>query len=773
MERYHESTNKLNNLCILLRTNYKFIILQNIIYNETYSDTKLEDINFCSTIFSNIPTPFKLKNNFETPYIIELYESQMPDSETFKIYKAIENYILNTDSYSSRYIKYYAKKMNSIGMFKEAQALYQESDVEFDNEMKKDYLKNLVNCDQTLNATDFFYRLSIEMPDAIKYFAISELHSKILKNINTIKSINISLCLYLYKDIQDTSLNKTAISISLNKYTQYIGVSRPSELKFSDEDHKTIMFLEHICNRDMLCKSMLFRFQKDAYDERIKICNLLTTRKLSNVDKLVFETKELSKRKVLEDATQHVSSSKVYADKDFVRTNTWNDYINYFNEYININIESIDVQAQLKETGKLLSERPTITDPFLEFMSNQLRTYLDIGDDLKSKHIFSMLKCVIEEYCFGIKGLNGYLSTRIRHQTFFSTLLGPLINEGIVSDDKITKSNSFLSSMEEVETSTLNNVLSEQLKFNEKITKAVNNLLYKNVQICANNKGNDDCAFNYKIEIDTILSFKKQLGGTPSINESWQIIESWLVEQTNNGCSIIQKLINNELRCELEKCLNDFELKIEKLLGESKTHNKNLTLNKIRKSRPLLFNQLNVVSSWFDIDQSYVEQEYSFDIVTDIAMTMLNTESIISKNLPDIILPHKLLSPLVDLFHNIFSNAIKYSNLESNNLDIKISATQDDSFIYITIKNNSSFKDDINNENIRLEKYKAKLSITELKTLLQKEGGSGIAKIKCILRNDLFSDDTVDLRYYTNDEFIISFSINKASGIILNENTYS
>jgi len=778
-ERYKESTNLLNNLCYLLKSNYKFIALNNIIYNETFPDRNANDIHSSATIFSNIPTPFKLASLFGNNNTIDLYNKQMPTSDTFILFKRVEKYPLGVTRTSPRDIKYYAKKMYSIGEFEKALSLYDCNNIELDNEMKKDYLLTLVNCNQTIKAAEYFFDLSLKKPSAIKYFAISQLHSIILDKMNTVSSIYIALCLYLYRDIQNTSLNKAARAIAIKKYVRDMGVKRPSELSFFDDDKKTIMFLADVCNRDVLAKSMLFRYQKDAYDERIKICNLLSTRKLSNVDKLVFETKELSKRKVLENAALHVSSSKVYADKDFVRTNTWNEYRSYFDEYIIINNENSELEEQeehLDQVSKMLNEQTLtkgITDPLVDLMSNQLKAFLNIGDDKKNKALFALSKCVIEEYCFGIKGLNGYLSTRIRHQTFFSTLLGPLINEEIVSDDKITKNNSFLSSIDTIEASILTSVLNEQVKFNDRITKVVNDLLFKNVQICAVGKGNVDCAFNYDVESEALEYFREKIGPSPSINESWQEIESWIVEHTNRGCNTIQNLIQNQLKNELEVALNEFELKIEKIIGESKTHCSSVMINTITKSRPLLFNQLNIVNSWFDIDHSYIEQEYTFDIVTDIAETMLSTKSLLSDKPPEIVVPHKLLSPLVDLLHNIFSNAIKYSDLEANKVKISLSATQENELINIIIKNNSGFNGDIDEENRRLDKYKHKLSPQELKSLLQKEGGSGIAKVKCILKHDLFSDGTIDLEYLNSDEFVISFSINKNSGIILNENTDS
>lgn len=771
-ERFNESSNVLYSICHLLRTNYKFLILNEIIYNETFPVETTKERSFFSTKFSNIPTAFKLADLLSKAEMTELYKSQMPYSETFNLYNSIEEYPSQTTTLSPKNVKYFARKMLLSGNNQKAIELYEKSGIALDNEMNKDYLLTLVNCNRTLDAIEHFFYLYLEKPNALKYFSINSLYNKVVKEVNSIKSILIPLCLYLYREIQDTSINKSARAIALKKYVRDCGVKRPSELSFPDDDKKTIIFLEHVCNRDLLCKSMLFRYQTDAYDERIKICNLLISRKLSNIDKLVFETKELSKRKVLEDAAQHVSSSKVYADKDFVRTNTWDDYINYFDEYININLEHSEIEEQLELAIERLSKKK-ISDPYIELMSNQVKAYLEIGDDKKAKALFSLTKCIVEEYCFGIKGLNGYLSTRIRHQTFFSTLLGPLINEGIVSDDKIGKDNEFLSPIENIESSILNNLLSEQIKFNEKITKSVNNLLFKNVQICANGKGNNKCAFNYLIEIETLNRFQKKLGSSPSINETWDTVETWIIEQTNKGSQIIQTLISSQLKEELEVAINEFELKIEKLISESKAHNSSLLLNKIKKCRPLIFNQLNIVNSWFDIDHSYVEREYTFDIVTDIVETMLSTESILSTKVTEITVPHRLLSPLVDLLHNIFSNAIKYSSVESRKLKISLTASQKNNLIHFSIKNNANFLGDIDTENLRLEKYKERLSTKELKSLLQKEGGSGIAKVKSILKHDLFSDETVELKYINKNEFIISFSIDKSAGIIFNENTNS
>ncbi|MCJ8344337.1 hypothetical protein MJH12_02265, partial [bacterium] len=62
------------------------------------------------------------------------------------------------------------------------------------------------------------------------------------------------------------------------------------------------------------------------------------------------------------------------------------------------------------------------------------------------------------------------------------------------------------------------------------------------------------------------------------------------------------------------------------------------------------------------------------------------------------------------------------------------------------------------------------LSPEELKNLLQREGGSGIAKIKCILKHDLQSDGVINLEYISNNEFLATIRLNKNSGVTLNEN---
>lgn len=775
---FKESVNLLSNICMLLRYDYKFFLISQIIHNETGQNVaSMSSVCDQLIVFSNIPTAFKVDIHYGRHVAGVIYREQWVDSKTYNLFEKLNDFNRETDFSKSnlRELKYFAKKIRCQRCYELALEIYEDNIKFLDCDMKKEYLVTLVDTNRVVQAARYFVELAEEYRDAISYFAIEKLHNSILKNLSSLNEIAIPIALFLYKDIKSGSLNKNATAISLANYVRNKNLNYPSEIDFLDEDRKAIFFLENVCNRDLLCKSMLFRYQKDAYDERIKICNLLTSRKLSNVDKLVFEAKELSKRKVLESASKYVSSSKVYADKDFIRTNTWDNFSNLYEELVDISVINEDMEKQLEVAMKKVSELNTskiVDQSLIDLITRQVSTYLKIGDSKKAKLLFSLMKCAVEEYCFGMKGLNSYLSTRVRHGTLFSTLLGPFINEGMVSDDKITPQNEFLLTVNGIEPHLLERLLNAQISFNDRITKVVNDFVDKTIQIYANGKGEMCAAFNYEIETANLTHIQNILGDMPSVNDAWNAIENWISGKTNEGCSVVQKIIDNDLRESLVNSINSFEVETDKIISLSEMIDSNDVISKITKIRPELFNQLNVVRSWFDIDYSLTEQEYTFDIVADIAETMLRSKYIASEDCPQITIPHKVLSPMVDLIYNLLSNAIKHSNVERKELKINIKSTNTDGYFLIDMTNSSFFEGCLEDENVRLDMFKNELSPEQLKSLLQKEGGTGIAKIKSILKHDLVSNDFIDLKYNSQTEFVASIKLSKKSGVFSNENTY-
>jgi len=778
---YTESKNILSNICCAFKSNVTFLALTHIIHVESDANTSSNSsaINLCPIYFSNLPTPFKLSLVLGIKESIEIYSTQRPYGSTFGLFKKLADFGQNQtvpDNLDHRSIKYFSKKLVEFSRVDEALALYESMDFDLDCTLKKDYLYTLAMSENVLQAADYFLHIIQEHEQAIEYFTLDLLHEKLLQGVNTLKSIVVPLTLFKYRLVQNTSLNKNATAISIARYIRSTGNKVPSDLGFDNQDHRCVEFLEHVCNRDLLVKSMLFRYQKDAYDERIKICNLLSSRKLSNVDKLIFESKELSKKKVLESAAKQVSSSKVYADRDYVRTNTWDEFSEDYDEFIDINSINEDLEKQLELASKHFdaSKKSTnFTNSLVGLISRQLSSYLHIGDNKKAKNLFSMIKCVVEEYNFGLKGLNGYLSTRVRHGTLSSTLLGPTINDGVVSEDEITEGNELIELVSGIEKPLLERLLSSQKKFNSEIASIVNNLRDVTIQITANGKGSDENAFNYNIEPQDVLKIQKSLSDSPTINECWDKIDLWINEKTNDGCKRVQNEIDTIVSDRIANAINAFELQSSRIISESEEYCSNEFLLKLTKARQSIFSQLTVIRSWFNIDYSIVEQEYSFDVVTDIAETMLRSNYLNSDESPNITVSHKFLSSMVDIIYNLLSNAIKHSTIERKKLKISIEATENKDNIIISMINNTEFLGDINIENKKLGKYTSDFSFDDLKILLQKEGGTGVAKIASILKHELNSNGHIELKYIDKNKFYSAIEVSKSCGITLNEHTNS
>ncbi|WP_419173413.1 hypothetical protein [Halobacteriovorax sp.] len=772
---FESSFNVLGNICWAFRFSSYFYGVYNFLLSEVKADGFVfgYDLSSVSAKFSNINTPLKC-------YLVQGEVSPL-EGMFGSTYNNFNNVLLfgSTDDVPKeldiRQVKYIGRRLVGYGRYQDAIDLYEENDISHDCEMKRDYMFALCKNGKTLNALKFFVELVRDHEGALEYFAINDLYERAIDEISSVKAVELPLVLYWYGVINNNSINKNATAMALANYVRYKGLSVPSDLSFSDDDLNVVEFLEHVCNRDILVKSMLFRYQVDAFDERIKICNLLSSRKIGNTDKLVFESKELSKRKVLDSAAKQVSSSKVYADIDFVRTKTWDEFSECYNDYISCAPLDDIYEKSLAEIYLNLekgSKESSVNNEFVNILSNQLSAYLSIPDK-RSKYLFSMIKCVVEEYCFGIKGLNVYLSTRVRHGTLLTTLLGPAIDEGVVSEEAIDFEAELVRFMPNVSKDVLDELSTAHNIFNKDIISLVRGFRDETIQVTANGKGTVDNAFNFNVDAKDLYRLRSSLNEYPSINECWELINHWLEERLSQACKRVHEEIEHRISEDLAKITDRFISRVEKISSEYSVPISREFISRLAKVRKSFSSQLSIVKGWFVIDSAIDEREYTFDIVTDIAGTMLMSNSIEIVSTAQMRVSHKALSPLVDIVYNLLSNAMKHSVYDKKQLRVGIEAVMDSGSIVLSMTNSTFFDGDIVQENVRLRKYTEGMNDRSLQDLLQKEGGSGVAKISSILKHELGSKGVVKLAYLDSETFCSSITISLESGVILNENTNS
>ena len=109
---------------------------------------------------------------------------------------------------------------------------------------------------------------------------------------------------------------------------------------------------------------------------------------MGNQDKLLNESKMLSKRKVLEVAEKQVNSTKIYADKDYIINNIWDQLNALYKDLREKDIEQGDIldneiERMLNNIDLEKVDMSTVTSMGLNILPAHLIQYAALGRDYK------------------------------------------------------------------------------------------------------------------------------------------------------------------------------------------------------------------------------------------------------------------------------------------------------------------------------------------------------------------------------------------------------
>ncbi|RWT50135.1 hypothetical protein DN588_26910, partial [Enterobacter cloacae] len=167
----------------------------------------------------------------------------------------------------------------------------------------------------------------------------------------------------------------------------------------------------------------------------------------------------------------------------------------------------------------------------------------------------------------------------------------------------------------------------------------------------------------------------------------------------------------------------------------------------ITNSKQHTFNQLDVIIGWFTLKQDFHEESYDLEVVVGIIENMVQIENLSLDDKANIKISYHVLSSVVDVFFNLVNNAIKYSKLHLSEIDIKIDCyvNKENGYLVLEVINTCHVEEGFLSHNEDLKRYSKNLTAEQLKELIQKEGNTGIAKIKSAIRYELETRELVKL----------------------------
>ncbi len=194
--------------------------------------------------------------------------------------------------------------------------------------------------------------------------------------------------------------------------------------------------------------------------------------------------------------------------------------------------------------------------------------------------------------------------------------------------------------------------------------------------------------------------------------------------------------------------------------------------NALGRSRSALSSNLEQILSWFTRSEIALVDKFDFDTAVEIAMRSANIKVSFSQN-PQYEFEGRSLTFFVDILYILFENAISKSNIAKDEVNIKVSLTENsNSNIVLAISNNCSIIDSIEESNKKLNFYRDSYGKDKIiKDNVQGEGGTGFFKICKILTKDLDVRHTNEFGYDDENNFSVNITIIDTSKVIRYENT--
>lgn len=664
-------------------------------------------------------------------------------------------------------------------------------------------LEKLTSCKDILisfEASSMLVEAYIKTDQAQK--ALEHFVTKCIANHSYVYNYNTSSICDVARTIAKSS-KSIYVPVALSLHSRYIDDKYDSVLRFSFErflinnnvmlplDDLSIYsgydinslnyFLEHACIPDVMKLYFNLPTTKAIEECRISICNYLVSNNVSK-DHLIQEVKDRTRKLVIGAAYKQIEKSRIYSDTSiFYNEGSRNKYIQLFEKYCTMSstdYSSYEDEKSLSEIYELLKDKDLLSSAHTLFI-------LKLPLNEKNSTFLTLLQRIRDDFTYGDKGFNYYLSTRIRHGHLPTTLRKCVLDEQLVTK-KIANTNNFkpneywLKKLWVYNENTMDKINKAFTEFTTKYEEEIETINDKWLQITSldqaiinlsDTKSKTDAIFDFSIGNFESYALQKKIPATANYAEYAKLIIDWLWKRTDLNLEKARERLSVTARQRLLDLMHSLQKDVFLLRGESQEA---IEFNDaIGRARAALGTNLEQVISWFTRSEGSIVTHYDLDIAIEIAVRSAFVKVAVEKDKP-YNLDGSTLSYIVDLLYILFENAISKSHLPKDSIELVLNISSYNNVVALTVTNRCAHVSDLDYANTQLDKYRASYGKQDLhKKHVQGEGGTGFFKIHNILNNLLGLEHTIRFGYETTDMFQVLISISNFEKVISNENINS
>ncbi|WP_256009441.1 hypothetical protein [Desertivirga xinjiangensis] len=712
--------------------------------------------------------------NFSSPTKIQEYHFYITDSSQNKLETSttlIKNIlqgnceeIVASNSYDKlRKQVYVGRALINANHLPEAKAHYENliSRDEISISTKEEALSNLFNCylhlEDLENACKLYVSYFLNNPQITKRLDKERLLAALEKE--GIETLGHLIEIPIFYKI--TSSDPYQQYVAYDTYLEGLEITRPSQLieqkkKFSPKD---LFFLSEVCSTEIMHYSYHFIGTDDLEDERLFILNNLIAVDFQNEDKYIKELSELNQNAQIRRAIREVNKGRISVNIQQLR-----------------NAETANLKeafARFKEIESFSKNRPVVgIDSSINLFSE-----INQSEDSQNKIVYTSDPAFISFKVILLElrdkfilskefGLDGYLSTRIRHGTLLNHIRSIFEAENIISQRD--KEGNYLENdlwniqMPHYISDKGSEIQKAIKRFSRAIDEYTDYIIRELLQVKTekyNKKPN--ALFDYSLgnqEIGSLFTVAREDVKEYNFFISWLL--DFLQKFTEKVLSKIRDTFNNEIKNNFNQILQDFNTEVKEIIGN--TPYPELTTS-INLCGTRLQNELRSISEWFYLSSTSKDLELDIRVLIQTAIQITNAIYPNYQLNPKIV--EKYDPPLVGTIHLIYicrillDNIIKHAQLISSELNVEIDCElEHPDLLKLTFRNNLSA--DLNkqlliNKLIQVkEKWKNESNDFENVNI---EGDSGFDKIRRIIVVDLACENySFD---FSIDKNVLSISI--------------
>lgn len=519
-------------------------------------------------------------------------------------------------------------------------------------------------------------------------------------------------------------------------------INSPKDITLLDgiEKSKLIFFLRDVCKTDVLNYSIYFDSAEEVEKERIELLKYLMNFDKSNESAYINELTELTQSIAIRNVIREVNKGRITINVQGLKKAEAANIKEGFVRYQEIELYSKDKDwVSLDLTSKSLNASlASLTDEKIKIVhigDPAFVTFKLMFVEIRDKYIYS------KEY-----GLDGYLSTRIRHGTLLNQIRSVFESLNLTSqkesggayvdneywNERIPPS--LISKRKELQTAIKS--------FSKRVDDYTESIIRDLIQVKTEAKAEKQFAlFDYSFdqkELAYLFAFIREK--VKDYNTFYDFVISELENRTKEILSAVRSYFNSEVKNQYDTIIMDFEREVRTIIEENAFGDLTFSITKCTTN---IQNELVGISEWFSLS------DVSSNLVLDVE-TLVHTGVQITNS----IYPNKQIHPQIkvnknyrlrgvihiyDIIRILLNNIINHSGLNSEELDVQISSDfVADKILRLSFTNNLA-------EIVNLEELAGKLQKVREKwenqtVALEKiniEGGSGFDKIVKILLFDM------------------------------------